>query len=76
MTKANFPVYRNGERSKSSSLSEPSGGGGHGLAEEQELLLVNGDMKPSVIKTPLVSINSLAAEREGAVSPRTYSLVQ
>jgi hypothetical protein len=35
--------------------------------------LVNGDVKPG--KTPVVSINSLTAEREGAISPRTYSLV-
>ncbi len=65
---------RNGERSKSSSLSEPSGGG---VAEPQEAEpLMNGDMVKPGGKTPVVSINSLATEREGAVSPRSYSLVK
>jgi hypothetical protein len=65
---------RNGERSKSSSLSEPSGGG---VLEPQEAEpLMNGDIVKPGGKTPVVSINSLAADREGAVSPRSYSLVK
>jgi hypothetical protein len=69
---------RNGERSKSSSLSEPSGAGqSQPEPQQQELVvepLLNGDIKPG--KTPVVSINSSqAADRDGAISPRTYAMV-
>lgn len=72
--------HRHGERSKSSSLSEPNGG--HSGQEQQQhhhhhepepLLMVNGDIRPGG-KTPVVSINSLPADREGAVSPRSFTM--
>ncbi len=47
------------------------------MAEPQEAEpLMNGDVVKAGGKTPVVSINSLATEREGAVSPRSYTLVK
>jgi len=75
-------IVRSGERSKSSSVSEvpvPTAAVEEPVAVVEAPVqtvtattnesLVNGDIKPG--KTPVVSINSFNAERDGATSPRS-----
>lgn len=59
---------RSGERSKSSSVSEAAAVVEEAGGESTEPLL-NGDIKAG--RTPVVSINTLPADREGATSPRS-----
>ena len=60
-------MSRVGERSKSCSISDPVPGVEPEVKEPEPLL--NGEIKPG--KTPVVSINNVAAERDGAISPKT-----
>ena len=91
MTDNLFATFsRSGERSKSSSVSEvavptavveePAPAAPAVEAPVQTVPatpnepLVNGDIKPG--KTPVVSINSFNAERDGATSPRSALVSQ